>query len=214
MFLQYVNLYLYVMYKVYTGFFCLLFIIKINAQSAQHLFTKANDEFLIGNYTTAIKYCNKALEKNKSQIGINFIAGLSCYNLKDTLNALKYFNNEIQINKTDYRSYLYNAKLNAANYKVAYDNLILALKIQPDNFLLYFEKGNLNYIHLKYTMAIEDYDKALKLRPNLDDAYYKLGFCKLHLADTISACNNWHKIAELDDFNEYNLIETICNKNN
>jgi len=211
------------MYKVFASFFCLLFITKINAQSAQHLFTKANDEFLIGNYTTAINYCNKSLEKNESQIGVNFIAGLSSYNLKDTINALKYFNNEIQINKIDYRSYLYSAKLNIANYNAAYNNLVLALKIQPDNFLLYVgtieERKNLLTLikalkQVKDGMAIEDYDKALKLRPNLDDAYYKLGFCKLYLADTISACNNWHKIAELDDFNEYNLIETICNKNN
>jgi tetratricopeptide (TPR) repeat protein len=186
----------------------------VNAQNAQHLFAKANDEFLIGNYTSAINYCNKALEKNKSLNDVNFIAGLSYYNLKDTANALIYFNNEIQINKTDYRSYLYKAKLTTANYKLANDDLTLALKIQPTNFLLYFEKGNLNYYHLNYGMAIEDYTKAITLRPNLDEAYYKLGFCKLRLADTTSACINWHKIAELDDFKEFDLIETICKKHN
>lgn len=192
--------------------FLTLFINKIKSQSATYIFEKANDEFTIGNYLNAINYCTKALEKNKDLKEVNYLAGLSYYNLKDTINAITYFSKEIQINKTDYRPYLYKAKLNVKNYNQAIDDLNSAITMNSMNFLLYLEKGNLNYNHLKYNLAIEDYTKAITLRPSLDDANYKLGFCNLNLADTINACHYWQKIAELDDFKEYDLIQTICAK--
>jgi tetratricopeptide (TPR) repeat protein len=88
----------------------------------------------------------------------------------------------------------------------------LALELQPSNFLVYVEKGNLNYYHLKYNEAIGDYTKAISLRSNLDGANYKLGFCHFYLKDTIKACKTWDKVGELDDFEEYEFIKTICKK--
>jgi hypothetical protein len=183
------------------------------SQNASFLFEKATNEFLIGNFIGTIHYCKLAIEKNKKNKQVHFLAGLSFYNLKDTLSAITYFTNEIQINKTDYRSYLYRAKLNSKYFNSAFSDLTKALALEPENFLLYLEKGNLNYYHLKFETAIEEYKKAILLKPNLDDANLKLGFCSLYLADTISACGYWNKIEELDDFAEYELIETICNKN-
>lgn len=181
------------------------------SQNAGFLLEKATNEFLIGNYVGTINYCKLAIEKNKKNKEVNFLAGLSFYNLKDTLNAITYFNNEIQINKTDYRSFLYRAKLNTKYFNSANSDLTKALELEPENFLLYLEKGNLNFYHSKFETAIEDYKKAIVLKPNLDDANLKLGFCSLNLADTINACGYWNKIEELDDFTEYEFIKTICN---
>jgi tetratricopeptide (TPR) repeat protein len=186
--------------------------LSIWSQSASALFKKATDEYLIGNYLSATNYCKQSIQKNNKTNEVNFIAGLAFYNLKDTLNAITYFSNETQINKTDYRSFLYKAKLNTKYFDSANSDLKKAIELQPENFVLYLEKGNLNYYHLKYSEAIDEYNKAISLNPNLDDAYYKLGFCKLYLNDTINACDNWNKIEELDDFNEYEFIKTICNK--
>lgn len=201
--------------KMRTIFFIIIILLLINktwSQNASALFEKANNEFLVGNYSNAILYCNKVLKKNKTFKEANFIAGLSYYNLKDTIKAIEYFNKEIQINKSDYRSYLFKSKLTIKNYNSANNDLSVAITMNPANFLLYLEKGNLNYYHLKYSIAIEDYNQAIKLRPNLNDAYYKLGFCKLNLTDTINACNYWDKVEELDDFKEYELIQIICTK--
>lgn len=183
------------------------------AQNDKALLNKAKDEFAIGNYQNAIYNCDNAIKKNEHLKEANFIAGLSCYNLKDTAKALDYFSKEIQINKTDYRSYLYKAKLNTKDYNLSHHDFLSAIELHPSNFLLYLEKGNLNYYHLKYSNAFEDYTKAISLRPDLNDAYFKLGFCKLQLNDTINACRYWNKVEELDDFKEYEFIQTICNKN-
>jgi tetratricopeptide (TPR) repeat protein len=180
------------------------------SQSASALFKNATDEYLIGNYLSAINYCKLSIKKNNKIKEVNFITALAFYNLKDTLNAITYFSNETQINKTDYRSFLYKAKLNTKYFDSANSDLIKAIELQPENFLLYLEKGDLNYYHLKYSEAIDEYNKAILLNPNLDDAYYKLGFCKLYLNDTLNACNSWNKIEELDDFNEYEFIKKIC----
>ena len=81
-----------------------------------------------------------------------------------------------------------------------------------NNFLLYLEKGNLNYYHHKYTDAIDNYNKAIFQKPTLNEAFYKLGFCKLNLADTTNACKYWGKVEEIDDYKEYELIQKICTK--
>ncbi len=193
----------------------IFFLLETNAsfaQSANSLFGKANEEFLTGNYAGAINYCNKALAKNRSLKEANLIAGLACYNLKDTIKAITYFDNELINTKGDYRPYLYKAKLTNKNYAAALNNLQTAIKIQPGNFLLYFEKGNLNFDHLNYKPAIEDYTKAIALRAGLDDANYKLTLCHLYLADTVKACYYWNKISEQDDFKNYETIQSTCHK--
>jgi tetratricopeptide (TPR) repeat protein len=181
-------------------------------QSASKLFEKANEEFLIGNYTNAIHYCKLSIEKDSSLKEVNFIAALAFYNLKDTLKAVIFFNKEIKINKNDYRSYLYKSKLTIKNYNSANNDLSTAITMNPDNFLLYLEKGNLNYYHHKYTDAIESYNKAILLKPNLSDAFYNLGFCEFNLKDTTNACKYWGNVEELDDYKEYELIQKICTK--
>lgn len=196
-------------------YFIIVLFVSLNyswAQNGKALLDKAKDEFTIGNYMNAINYCNQATKKDKNLKEVNFISGLAYYNLKDTIKAIDYFGKEIQINKSDYRSYLYRAKLNARTYDLSATDFSKAIEMQPSNFLLYLEEGHLNYYHLKYNEAMADYIKAISLRPNLDDAYYYLGFCKLHLNDTTNACLYWNKVEELDDYKEYEFIQQTCTK--
>ena len=186
---------------------------EIHSQSASTLFIKGKEEFLIGNYKNTIKLCMKAIQKNASLKEVNFYLGLSYYNLNDTVNAIQAFKQESKNNISDYRSFMYLCKLNIRNYMTAENYILESIRIQPTNFLLYFEKGNLNFFYKRYEIAIKDYNHAIELRSNLDDAYYKLGFCWLNLKDTLSACSNWRKINELDDFPEYLMIDSLCKKN-
>ena len=191
----------------------LIFFTKmVLAQSASKLFEKANEEFLIGNYTNAIKHCKLSIKKDSSVKEVNYIIGLAYYNLKDSTNAIHFFNREIKINKSDYRSYLYKAKLTIKNYNSANNELSKAINTNSANFLLYLEKGNLNYYHHKYAEAIKNYETAISLKPNLSDAFYNLAFCKLNLTDTLNACKYWDKVEELDDYKDYELIQKICTK--
>lgn len=182
------------------------------SQSSMSLLNKAKAEFIIGNYTNTIKLCNKSLKKNPLLKETNFYLGLSYFNIKDSANSLRCFKNEIKNNKEDYRPFMYVAKLTSTNYQSAIANIESAIALQPNNFLVYLEKGNINYYYKKFEGAITNYKKVISLRPNLDDAYYQLGFCSLNLKDSVSACNYWNNINELDDYPQYEFIETICKK--
>ncbi len=192
--------------------FCVFICLDIHCQSASALFTMGKEEFLIGNYKNTIRLCTKAIHKNPSLKEVNFYLGLSYFNLNDTVNSIHAFEKETKINKDDYRSFMYLCKLNIKDYLSAENYILESIKIQPTNFLLYFEKGSLDFFYKKYKNAINDYNQAIALRSNLDDAYYKLGFCWLNLKDTLNACSNWKKVNELDDFPEYLLIDSLCKK--
>lgn len=101
----------------------------IKTQTATNLFAKANAEFLLGNYMEAIQNCDKALKKNINLKETNFVAGLACLNLNDTIQAIKYFSEEIKINKKDYRPFLYRARLNIKNYDQSNKDLLVAIKL-------------------------------------------------------------------------------------
>ncbi len=182
------------------------------AQTSVSFLNKAKAEFILGNYQSTIKLCNKSIKKNATLKETNFYLGLSYFNLKDSANSLRYFKNELKNNKDDYRSFMYAAKLNTTHYQSAIMDIESAITLQPTNFLVYLEKGNINYHYKYYALAIDDYKRAIALRPNLDDAYYQLGFCSLNLKDSVNACNYWNKINELDDYPQYLMIETICKK--
>ncbi len=182
------------------------------SQSSVSFLNKAKAEFILGNYNNTIKLCNKSIKKNPTLKETNFYLALSYFNIKDSANSLRCFRNEIRNNKSDYRSFIYAAKLTTTNYAIALADIESAVALQPTNFLVYLEKGNINYHYKQYELAIDDYKKAIAFRPNLDDAYYQLGFCALNLKDSANACQYWDKINELDDYPDYELIESICKK--
>ncbi len=174
-------------------------------------YAKGKDSFYAGNYTISIKQflkANKSKEKD-----IDYLIAMSYFNLKKYNKAITYFKKEIIINTKNFNAYIKKAESEKylGKYKNALNDINKILNIDSTYFIAYFEKGNLNYEQKKYSAAIIDYNKALTIRKNLELAHYKIGFCYLNLKDTIQACNTWKKITELDDFEDYKKIETICN---
>lgn len=62
----------------------------------------------------------------------------------------------------------------------------------------YLKRGNLKYENKDFQGAIEDYDKAIELNPNLAGAYYKRGIAKGRLKEYDSATIDFNKAVDLD----------------
>jgi len=94
--------------------------------------------------------------------------------------------------------YFYKA-YNSSDYQYKIDNYTECLKIDPDNPIVYCNRGNA-YKELKnYEDAIADYTKAIRINPNYTNAYSNRGIAKEKAGK--SYCNDYKKCCDLKDSN-------------
>ena len=60
-------------------------------------------------------------------------------------------------------------------------------------------------------MAIEDYSKVIKLKPNDANTYVFRGLTKYNLGDINGACNDWRKAASLGYEYASQWVRDQCN---
>lgn len=192
----------------------ILFFYYSNAYSQQRgLYDIGKADFFAGNYSSALSNFLK-IKKHPSAIkDLNYFIGLSYFNLNKFKEATTYLFLDTKVNKNNLNAYLLKAKAEKelCLFKDAMADLDKILEISKDYFLAFFEKGNLFYEMTNYREAISNYEKAVLIHPNFESAYYKTGFCYLMLKDTVSACRNWKKIEDPDDYPEFQKIEMVCN---
>jgi len=83
-----------------------------------------------------------------------------------------------------------------------------AIKLNPDFFEAYYNRGIVKFYLNQNAAAIEDYDKAIELNPKYAGAYYNRGIAKFHLNKTEEAMQDYDKAIELDP----NHAKAYCNK--
>ena len=85
------------------------------------------------------------------------------------------------------------------SYKMAVDAWSEAIELNPLNALAYEARG---YYYLYYTEdyaeSFNDYNQAVKLRPNVADNYYYRGLCRLNLGDIDKAKKDFERAINLN----------------
>jgi tetratricopeptide (TPR) repeat protein len=182
------------------------------AQSINY-YLKGKEEFFTGSYVEGLKSLLK-VESNSAQKDMNYFIAMSYFNLHRYDSAIIFFHKDLLQNTRNYNSYFKKAQAekNLGQFKESLMDLDKLLELDKNYFLAYYEKGEVNFEKKSYTLAIDFYKKALAIKPHFESAFYRIGFCYLNLKDTFNACENWKKIEDLDDFEEYQKIEVICNE--
>ena len=86
-------------------------------------------------------------------------------------------------------------------------DLDMAIKLNPDNAYLYFDRGNLYAANKDYAKAIADYDTAIKIDPKLAEAYYNRGISHINLGDNDTGIGDLSKAGELGLYDAYSAIK-------
>ena len=98
------------------------------------------------------------------------------------------------------------------DYSDAIADIKAALAILPDVPYLYFDLGNLECLSSRFIEALEDYDMAIKLYPNMGDAYYNRGLVLIYLKDKEKGCIDLSRAGELGVTDSYSVISKYCSE--
>ncbi|MDY6445024.1 MAG: tetratricopeptide repeat protein [Bacteroidales bacterium] len=96
------------------------------------------------------------------------------------------------------------------DYSDAIADIKEALSILPDVPYLYFDLGNLECLSSHFIEALENYDMAIKLYPNMGDAYYNRGLVLIYLKDKEKGCIDLSRAGELGVADSYSVISKYC----
>ena len=97
--------------------------------------------------------------------------------------------------------------IKSGNMNGAESTLTIAAAIEPDNYLVFLERG---FLHLKRgnnPSALQDFTKAVELSPNSARAHYNMAFFKNSIGDYSGAIKSYDKALELAKDNVTMLYE-------
>ena len=100
------------------------------------------------------------------------------------------------------------------DYSEAIADIQEALSILPDIPYLYFDLGNLQCLSSRFVEALENYDMAIRLYPNMGDAYYNRGLVLIYLKDKEKGCIDLSRAGELGVADSYSVISKYCSDEN
>ena len=98
------------------------------------------------------------------------------------------------------------------DYSEAIADIREALTILPDIPYLYFDLGNLECLSSRFVEALENYDMAIRLYPNMGDAYYNRGLVLIYLKDKEKGCIDLSRAGELGVADSYRVISKYCSE--
>jgi len=96
-------------------------------------------------------------------------------------------------------------------------NQALMIKPNTEDFLIYSYRGNARSKMCLFTDAIDDFDKALDIKPeeimeysNWVKNYFNRGVAKYYLNDLDGACKDWNRALELGFGQAYFYVLDYC----
>lgn len=98
--------------------------------------------------------------------------------------------------------------LRYSDFQKAEETLSKAIRYDKSNFEAYYYRGCAKVNALNYQGAIEDFQKAIELKPDYADAYFNLGRTYYLMNDQDKACE-YYKLA--DKYGRPNLEDYIKN---
>ena len=84
--------------------------------------------------------------------------------------------------------------LRYSDFQKAEETLTKAIKYDKNNFEAYYYRGCAKVNAMKYQEAINDFQKAIELKPDYADAYFNLGRTYYMIHDEDKACE-YYKLA-------------------
>lgn len=209
--------------------------INIRLDNSDYYCERAGIYINLGRFDKAAEDISKALSLNNNNDQAYFLSGMLFLKNADTINANESLRKALSINPRNSDAAKMLEKPSAkkpvsftgktpeelineavgfakqSNFAKAIELLDQAIKLDPNNYIAFKNRGNVNSNINKFDDAINDYNIAIKLKPDDAGTFLSRGSAKLKKNDLSGACNDWKKANSLGNRNAAQLISTHCN---
>ena len=87
------------------------------------------------------------------------------------------------------------------------DDFSEAIRLNPQNPFIYYDRGNYYFVRKQYDLAVDDYTRALKIDSRIAEAYYNRGLAYLHQEQHDDGIADLSKAGELGLYDAYSVIK-------
>lgn len=151
------------------------------------LFQRAVAYTVTQNYDAAIQDLTVCISEDSTS-AVTFWQRAVCQFMMNDFNASKGVDTQLKAAKT-------------------LDDLNHAIKLEPQNAYLYYNRANLYATRNDDQLAIKDYTKAIALDNRLAEAYYNLGIVHMKKGNRAAGMANLSKAGELGIYDAYSLMK-------
>ena len=92
-------------------------------------------------------------------------------------------------------------------WKLVLADIESAVKLEPENAAIYYNRGCVNFEMKEYGKAIEDFTKAIALDSHMAEAYYNRALVYLSMEQKEKALPDLSKAGELGIYDAYSIIK-------
>jgi tetratricopeptide (TPR) repeat protein len=171
----------------------------------------------LGQYEEALGFFEKALSQKSKDVETLYGAGISAFKAGEYKKAEEYFQRGLKRKKQG-RFYhgLGMAQTELENYSEADLNIRMAIDKDENVAEYHLALGEENYRNKVYSIAINEFQKAVGLDSSLEktvpDLYYKIGESYLNLQNVLKAIESYKRGLELfpDDIVAWRKLARIC----
>ena len=96
------------------------------------------------------------------------------------------------------------------DYSEAIADIHEAMRILPDIPYLYYNMGNLQCLSGNMVEAIENYNRAISISPDMGDAYFNRALALIFIKDKEKGCIDLSRAGELGVTDAYGVISKYC----
>ena len=96
------------------------------------------------------------------------------------------------------------------DYSQVIEDLDVAIQLNPQLGIAYYDRGNVRCMSKDFTGAISDYTRSIEVGPELPQAYYNRGLVLIYLKDKEKGCYDISKAGELGIEDAYVVLKKYC----
>lgn len=178
---------------------------------SRNLFAKAILESEDNHFNAALEAYNEAIEADPDEVFYYLNRGALQSDMIDFISSIE---SNVQVltldNAGTVKARVQDGTRKSYDYTPAVEDMMKAVSLDPDFPYSYYNLGNLYCLSGELPEAIAQYTEAIRLYPNLAEAYYNRGLVQIYVQDREKGCMDLSKAGELGIEDAYGVIKKYC----
>ncbi len=185
--------------------------ISINSKIPSNYMNRGIFSALTQDYNNAITDFNKTIKLDQHYLLAYFERGNTKTQLADLVLSLPDFRTRQTVSLSGTIERQEKNDVIIHDYDQALNDYATVLKMNPNFFFAWYNRGNIFCKLGKYPEALDDYSKAIELEPDFAEAYYNRGLVYIYLNDVEKGSLDLSRAGELGLEDAYSVIKRFCN---